>query len=364
MAKILYGVAGQGFGHSSRAHLTADYLLKKGHEVIFAASMKSYDYLGKYFPGRMRRVFGLSLVYKNGSLSPVGTVIRNCSNAPEGLRNNKALFAEMKQDFQPDLVISDYEPFTAHWAKKSKTPCVTIDHQSTMTCLKLDKIPGGFISRLLALGVTKAYYPGIKDHIIINFFKAPTVAPRGVLSPPVIRTEVSGREPVLGEHIIFYTTDLTLRNKMMDLFGSFPERNFLIYGYNQEMSQNNCVFRKTSTEGFLDDLSMCKGVIATAGFSLISECLHFRKKMLLLPVRGQYEQMVNAYYIDKLGMGVNADKLEEESLRQFLNTLEDHSPENERILWPDNERYFRILNSKIEELISLKAPTASFRTRT
>ena len=48
MAKILYGVAGEGFGHSSRSHLTAQRLIDAGHEVMFAASNKSYKYLEKY----------------------------------------------------------------------------------------------------------------------------------------------------------------------------------------------------------------------------------------------------------------------------------------------------------------------------
>lgn len=38
MAKILYGVAGEGFGHSSRSELFGRRLIEAGHEVMFAAS--------------------------------------------------------------------------------------------------------------------------------------------------------------------------------------------------------------------------------------------------------------------------------------------------------------------------------------
>ena len=37
MAKIIYGVAGEGFGHSSRSHLIGQRLLDAGNDVIGAS---------------------------------------------------------------------------------------------------------------------------------------------------------------------------------------------------------------------------------------------------------------------------------------------------------------------------------------
>ena len=61
-------------------------------------------------------------------------------------------------------------------------------------------------------------------------------------------------------------------------------------------------------------LRLQRSWIATPGFSLISACLHFRKKMLLLPIQGQYEQMVNAYYVQKLRLGLFRRQLDADSL--------------------------------------------------
>jgi uncharacterized protein (TIGR00661 family) len=55
------------------------------------------------------------------------------------------------------------------------------------------------------------------------------------------------------------------------------------------------------TEGFLHDLARCKGVIATAGFTLITESLHLGKPYLALPMRGQFEQELNALLLAELG---------------------------------------------------------------
>lgn len=350
MARIVYGVAGQGFGHSSRSHLTGSRLLADGHEVLFLASMKSLSYLTPLFPHRVKPVFGLSLIYSNGTLNTPRTLAANIMQAPKGLVKNHKLFKSEIKNFQPELVISDYEPFIAHWAKNNGVPCLTVDHQCTLTCLELDPVPNAGFSRMTAGCITRAYYPRIDNHIIINFFKAPTKGEGSTLVGPVLRREVIEKQPTQGEHIIFYTTDLTLRERGLDVFARFPERTFYFYGFDEDRRQGNCVFKKTSTEDFLADLASCAGVIATAGFSLISECLHFRKKSLLLPVKGQYEQMINAHYIEKSGAGLSAEELTEDAVRRFVETLESPWPDSDLLLYPDNEKFFSVLEAKIKEL--------------
>ena len=59
MAKVVYGVAGEGFGHSSRSQLIGQKLIDGGHEVIFVASEKSYAYLQQYFGGKVKEITGL-----------------------------------------------------------------------------------------------------------------------------------------------------------------------------------------------------------------------------------------------------------------------------------------------------------------
>jgi uncharacterized protein (TIGR00661 family) len=134
------------------------------------------------------------------------------------------------------------------------------------------------------------------------------------------------------------------------MLGKYPAEKFHVYGFDKEVEHENCVFKKRSTEGFLHDLASCRGVIASAGFSLISECLHLKKKMLLLPVAGQYEQIINAHYIEKLGLGLSADKLDEEVLGRFLSILDEPMPDDGRILWPDNRRFFEILQESLNKL--------------
>ena len=137
---------------------------------------------------------------------------------------------------------------------------------------------------------------------------------------------------------------------MRKILCKFGEQKFYIYGFKKDLEYKNCIFKKRSTEGFLGDLAGAKGVIASAGFSLISECMHLKKKMLMLPVPGQYEQIINAHYIQKLGLGISAEKLDEAVLARFLDELDKPPPDDKRIIWPDNDRFFEILQEVLNRL--------------
>ena len=52
-------------------------------------------------------------------------------------------------------------------------------------------------------------------------------------------------------------------------------------------------YKPFSKDGFLQDLASCKAVMATAGFTLMTESFYLRKPYLTLPMRGQFEQEIN-----------------------------------------------------------------------
>jgi len=64
----------------------------------------------------------------------------------------------------------------------------------------------------------------------------------------------------------------------------------------------------------------------------------------------EYEQMINGHYIEKLGLGISAEKLDEAILAWFLKEIDKPMPGDERILWPDNDKFFRILQDVLNKL--------------
>ncbi|MBN2314557.1 MAG: hypothetical protein JXM79_11550 [Sedimentisphaerales bacterium] len=352
MARIIYGVAGEGFGHSSRSHLIGQRFIDAGHDVMFVGSQKSLLYLKRYFGERVKEIFGLSFAFEGTRIDKSETLKRNLLKLPEANRQNDELFKQHFEPFQPELVISDFEPFSAWWAWRKNVPFISIDHEHMLTHCKLDhpSQSKNWFSRLTASVVTECHYVGAVAYIIVNFFKAPLRVDSAVLAPPIVRSTVSELTPMSGDHILLYSTTGTDRDRLLEILHHFGRQPFIIYGFNEDVEDRNCSFKKRSTEGFLADLASARGVIASAGFSLISECMSLKKKMLLLPVAGQYEQIINAHYIRKLGLGISAETLDEAVILEFLDELNKPLPDDDRILWPDNNQFFDILQQELNKL--------------
>ncbi len=353
MAKILYGVAGEGFGHSSRSELIGQALIDAGHDVIFAASQKSHSYLRSTYGKRVREVFGLSFYCRGGRVHPFRTVLQNLARLPNGLITNQHLFSKVVGKLKPDVVISDFEPFSAWWAWANKVPCISIDHEHLLTCCQMDQEPNSRKERWLAEAVTRGYHTFANAYMILNFFKTPIKNRRAVLVPPVVRTRVTQFQPENKEHLLIYSTDSSpeMRHQIAETVQAFQDYPFFVYGFNEDGEEGNCIFRKKSTEHFLADLASCRAVIATAGFSLLSECLYFRKPMLLSPVQDQYEQILNAYYIEKLQLGCRMNRINRTSIQAFISALERFpKPDENLVEYPSNSRFFELFNQTSERL--------------
>ncbi len=78
--------------------------------------------------------------------------------------------------------------------------------------------------------------------------------------------------------------------------------------------------------------------------------MYLKKKMLLLPLAGQYEQIINANYVEKLALGISAEKLDTLAVKRFLKQLDTPVPNDEKILWPDNQGFFEILQQALNKL--------------
>ena len=350
MAKIIYAVAGEGFGHSSRSHLIGQRLIDAGHDCVFVGSQKSLLYLKQYFGERVKEIFGLSFAFVNGRIDKSETLKRNLLKLPEANKQNDELFKKHFKPFEPDLVISDFEPFSAWWAWRNRVPFISIDHEHVLTLCKLEHAGRNWFSRITASVVTECHYVGAVAYVIVNFFDAPLRIDSAVLAPPIIRPVVSSLKAETGEHILLYSSIGRGEEQLRRVLNKFSGQKFFVYGFDASAEYKNCIFKKRSTEGFLADLAGARGVIASAGFSLISECMYLKKKMLLLPLAGQYEQIINAHYVQKLGLGISSDKLDEVILARFLDELDKPMSSDESIIWPDNDKFFRLLQEVLNKL--------------
>jgi uncharacterized protein (TIGR00661 family) len=57
---------------------------------------------------------------------------------------------------------------------------------------------------------------------------------------------------------------------------------------------------------------------------LLSECVYLHKPALSIPVAGQFEQTLNARYLERLGYGEYAPAPAEDAILAFLERIPDH----------------------------------------
>lgn len=350
MARIVYAVCGEGFGHASRAHLIGQRFLDAGHEVMFVSSHRGLLYLRQYYGERVREVFGLTFDYSRGYVDPVATVTKNLVQYVEGHALNRELFEEVYRPFQPDLVVTDFEPFSGWWAWRNRVPFVSIGHEHMLIMCRLEHRLRNIVPRITSTFVTRLHYIRARAYVVLNFFQAPFKGTAAVLAPLVVRPVVTTLEPSTAGPIVIYSTTGTHEDQLHDVLSRFADQRFYVYGFNKHAERGNCLFKERSTEGFLADLAAARGAIASAGSSLMAECLYLRKKMLLLPLPGQYEQIVNAYYAEKLGLALWSRQLDEPVLSRFLERLDEPIPQDDRVVWPDNQRFFEVLQGVLSNL--------------
>ena len=90
----------------------------------------------------------------------------------------------------------------------------------------------------------------------------------------------------------------------------------------EDQVEGNVRYRPFSEKGFIDDLASARAVVAGGGFTLMGEAVFLGKPMLAIPVGGQFEQVINARYLQHLGYGRFCEKLDDlDELARFLEEV-------------------------------------------
>ena len=83
-------------------------------------------------------------------------------------------------------------------------------------------------------------------------------------------------------------------------------------------SDGAIAFCPRSADGFLEDLRSARAVITGGGFSLLGEAVFLGKPVLAVPLHGQFEQLMNARYLEREGYGACAADVGPGELAAFL----------------------------------------------
>ena len=332
MAKVVYGVSGEGSGHSSRAREILTHLEASGHRVKIVSYGRGYSNLQADFD--VFETEGLHIRSVENKVSVVKTFVDNVSRLSDGVKKLRELRHVAFKDFQPDVVITDFEPMTAYLASHYDLPLITIDNQHRMRYMHYPCPSKLRNDANLTETIIRAIVPRPDVSLVTTFYFGELKNKRTFLFPPILRRQLYDLTPSDGNRILVYVTQDF--KSLLDTFSAFPRERFLVYGYDRDDERGNLVYKQFSTDGFLRDLATAKAVIATAGFTLMTEALHLRKPVLAFPMRNQFEQELNALLLAELGFGKNARRRSRETLGDFLYRIPDYREQLSQYQTADN----------------------------
>ena len=327
--RILYGVVGEGMGHATRSHVVLDHLARRGHEIRIVVSGRAHAFLVKRlgeFPNvTIEEIHGLTLSYFGNELDRTQSVYQNLKGAPKALKKNVDVYRRVAESgFAPDLVISDFESWAALYARRHGVPVISIDNMQIINRCEHDKElvrAKGFDFELARLAV-KMKVPKAYHYLVTSFFFPPVRKKYTALVPPILRPEIVDLKYEPESHVLVYQTQTT-NQALVPTLKRLPWR-FRVYGLGREGSDGNVTLCPFSETRFLEDLRTARAVVCGGGFSLLGEAVSLGVPTLSIPVVGQFEQELNARYLDALGYGAWSRRFEGGAIAAFLERCDEY----------------------------------------
>lgn len=285
--KILYAIQGTGNGHLSRARDIIPLLQKKGELDILVSGIQAdveLPYPVKY------KFKGLSFIFgKKGGIDLIATYKK--SNLKQLYKEIKSLPVE-----EYDLVINDFEPVSAWACKMKHKKCVGLSHQAAVINKrspkpkKKDLVGKAVLNNYAPVTEAYGFHFGAYDKNIFT---------------PVIRSQVRKAKPVNNGHYTVYLPSYS-DERIIKVLGEIRNIQWQVFSKHskKEYKEKNIHIRPVNNDDFIESLITCTGILCGAGFETPAEALYLQKKLMAIPMKGQYEQQCNAAALKDMGVPI------------------------------------------------------------
>jgi uncharacterized protein (TIGR00661 family) len=285
--KILYAIQGTGNGHISRARDIIPILQLKGEVDLLVSGTQAdveLPYAIKY------KFKGLSFIFgTKGNVDILSTYRKS---------NLKKLYKEIKslpvENY--DLVINDFEPVSAWACKLKNIPCIGLSHQAAVIN---KKSPKSKKADPLGKLILNNYAP--VSYAYGFHFKA---YDKNIFTP-VIRTQIRNAVPQNKHHFTVYLPAYS-DERIIDILGKVKDVTWEVFSKHAMTAykEGNVWVRAINNDAFIESMINCAGVLCGGGFETPAEALFLKKKLMVIPMKGQYEQQCNAAALETMGVPV------------------------------------------------------------
>ncbi|HMR18814.1 MAG TPA: glycosyltransferase family protein [Sphingobacterium sp.] len=314
--KILYAIQGTGNGHLCRAMDVIPCLQQLGEVDILISGIQADIVL----PFEIKyKLHGLSFIFgKSGGIDLWRTFMS--STIRRFIQEINAVPIE-----KYDLILNDFEPITAWACHTKEIPCIGLSHQiGAMHPNSPKPEEGDMVGRFIMKNyapVTAGYGFHFKSY-------------HNSIFTPVIRSEIRHIEASQNGH---YTVYLPAYDdaRLLKHLARFKDVQWEVFSKHntQPITLKNITINPIDSAAFIQSMASSEGVLCGAGFETPAEALYLKKKLLVIPMKNQYEQHLNAAALEEMGVPViNSLKRKFEfEIELWLN-----NPDHVQVDYPDN----------------------------
>jgi uncharacterized protein (TIGR00661 family) len=274
-------------------------------------------------------------------------------DVPSDLKNNMNMMYKLAKKFKPDIIVSDFEFYANLLSHLLRIPLISIDNMHVLTEAKYSS-PNKYIKdRIFSEAVVHAFIQKADRTLIYSYFYPELKNEDTKYVNPIIRDEIINLKSTVGNHILVYQTSDS-NSQLIELLKNNPDKKFIIYGFHVDKKEDNLLFRKFNEKQLYEDFRSANCVITNGGFSFITEALQLEKPILSIPVNKQFEQILNAIYLDRLGYGEHHDIITQDILDEFLKNTDKYR-ENIRSNFnklKNNDETLNELKKAIDEVVA------------
>lgn len=321
--KVLFVITGFGYGDTIRMKALIDELRPrtKNLRIMILGYDHSYNYFHKKY--LTLKMGGYNFPDYKLHFKPLPFVLKNL------LLPTKWAHAWMKHRstiirFDPDVVVSDFEPIANIIGKKIRKPVISVfaydpelfkSYPKKTSVLKLQ---AEYLNKLYKQSnhvfipsFTKHYSKGTLHYIPPLIKRIPSQLPSEVALMKKLKLK---KKPVLvmlgGSNYGVY-----LAQRIRDCLPQFNEE-FIFFGSTKTIAAHHYKFKNN----FLEYLKVAKALITLGGNLTLTEGLAFKKPMLVFPIKDHVEQTLNTYALREYIMEGDAEH-PERSITQFLKNI-------------------------------------------
>ncbi|MBE9600362.1 glycosyltransferase family protein [Pedobacter sp. MC2016-24] len=284
--KILYAIQGTGNGHVSRAREIVPLLQQYGDVDLLISGTQADVKLTQEIKYQLH---GFSFIFgKKGGVNHLETW--KTMDLPQFVKDVRTL---PLKDY--NLILNDFEPVTA-WACRVKgIESVGLSHQASFQSKKVPK-PKSIDWAQLVL----KYYAPASHYVGFHFDRYDDF-----IYTPVIRAEIRNMRTSNLGHYTVYLPAIDDR-WLVPLLKQVPNVNWQVFSKHTKLSytDGNVAVSPIHNELFNISLASCAGFLSGGGFEGPAEALFLGKKLLVVPMKFQYEQQCNAFALKQFGLPV------------------------------------------------------------